>query len=309
MAEVRAFGTAPDGGTGADEAGAARALADRSERRDEHPALGEAVWLDLARPAAGSQGFGAHVSGATEPVGYLRVIARPDGRAELAMTVHPDHRDDDVPGSLLDAGLAHAREVGTHATLWVFGADVDADALAGGRGLRTERELWQMRTPLPVVGGCALPDDVRVETFRPGLDDVEWLTVNARAFAADPDQGTWTADDLANRLAEAWFSAAGFLVARRAGSMVGSCWTKVHPAVPPHEPHRLGEIYVVGVDPVAHGLGLGRALVVAGLEHLHGLGIDVGMLFVDAANAPAVGLYRSLGFVTSRVDRAYGTAW
>jgi ribosomal protein S18 acetylase RimI-like enzyme len=32
------------------------------------------------------------------------------------------------------------------------------------------------------------------------------------------------------------------------------------------------------------------------------------MLFVDASNAPAVGLYRALGFVTSRIDRAYGRA-
>ena len=57
---------------------------------------------------------------------------------------------------------------------------------------------------------------------------------------------------------------------------------------------------------VGQGRGLGRALTVAGLDHLHRRGIDVGMLFVDAGNTPAVGLYRALGFVTSRIDRAYG---
>jgi ribosomal protein S18 acetylase RimI-like enzyme len=30
------------------------------------------------------------------------------------------------------------------------------------------------------------------------------------------------------------------------------------------------------------------------------------MLFVDAANDAAVGLYRALGFTISRTDRAYG---
>ena len=63
---------------------------------------------------------------------------------------------------------------------------------------------------------------------------------------------------------------------------------------------------MIGVDPADQGRGLGRGLVIGGLHHLHGRGIDVGMLFVDAKNAPAVGLYRALGFVTSRIDRAYG---
>jgi mycothiol synthase len=304
VAEVRALPTADP----AAETALARALAERSERRDEHPALGDAVWRDLARPAPGSAGFAADVDG--EPVGYLRALRR-DGDAmelDLAMTVHPDHRDDDVPGRLLDAGIAHARaQHASHVSLWVFGADVDADALAIGRGLEIERELWQMRVPLPVGAPVDLPDGVVLRTFVPGRDDEEWLSVNNRAFVADPDQGGWTRDTLTARLAEDWFDADGFLVADDAGRMAGSCWTKVHPPAPPHEPHALGEIYVVGVDPDDQGRGLGRALTVAGLDDLHRRrGIDVGMLFVDAANAPAVGLYRSLGFVTSRADRSYG---
>jgi len=296
----------------------ARTLAARSERRDEHPALGDDVWRDLRSPARGSAGFSAVPVGAgsdPEPVGYLRVVIRPDDPpgatlATLAMTVHPDHRDDAAPGALLDAGLAHAGSVGaTTARLWTFGADVDADALAAGRGLSVVRELWQMRTLLPVAGTPRLPPGVALTPFVSGADDAEWLALNARAFASDPDQGSWTNADLTTRLGEDWFSPAGFLVARRAGRIVGSCWTKVHPPDPPHEPHALGEIYVIGVDPSAHGEGLGRALVLAGLAHLHRHGIGVGMLFVDAANAPAVSLYRSLGFVTSRIDRAYGTTW
>ncbi len=37
-------------------------------------------------------------------------------------------------------------------------------------------------------------------------------------------------------------------------------------------------------------------------------GAEIGMLFVDAANRAAVGLYESLGFATVRVDRAYERA-
>ncbi|MFP5327502.1 MAG: GNAT family N-acetyltransferase, partial [Acidimicrobiia bacterium] len=49
----------------------------------------------------------------------------------------------------------------------------------------------------------------------------------------------------------------------------------------------------------------GRALVLAGLESLANRGIRVGMLYVDAANRPAVSLYEALGFEVDHVDRAY----
>jgi mycothiol synthase len=290
----------------------ARDLATIAERRDEHPALGDAVWRDLDAPGDRSRGLVA----VDEPdiVGYLRAMTRPDDDRALdfALVVRPDHRDGDVPFLLLDAAIQYARGAGAvSAALWTFGADVDSDALAAAAGLDIQRELWQMRVPLPLAAAPQWPEGIAVRTFAPGADDHAWLTVNNAAFVADPDQGGWTPEILAGRIAEPWFDPAGFLIADdttvAGGSIAGFCWTKVHPAEPPHEPNALGEIYVVGVDPGHQGLGLGRALVLAGLDHLHAVrGVDVGMLFVDAANTPAVGLYRALGFVTSRIDRGYG---
>jgi mycothiol synthase len=67
----------------------------------------------------------------------------------------------------------------------------------------------------------------------------------------------------------------------------------------------MGEIFVIAVDPAFHGRGLGRAMTVAGLQSLHQRGIELGMLYVDAANVPAVSLYYDLGFTLHHVQRAF----
>ncbi len=182
------------------------------------------------------------------------------------------------------------------------------DAVARTAGFTLARTLLQMRRPLPLPegdhGSAAAPPQVRA--FRPGVDDDAWLAVNNRAFAWHPEQSGWTGDDLADRMAEPWFRADGFLLhdaddvdEGSGGTIDAFCWTKIHAD---HDPP-LGEIYVIGVDPCAHGRGLGRALTVAGLDWLAAQGLTVGMLYVEADNDAAVGLYRDLGFTEHLVHR------
>jgi mycothiol synthase len=268
---------------------------------DGHRPLGEHKWLDLVHGGrTGFAGFVAREGTDGRLIGYAQLSRGHDTWA-LELVIRPDHRPPvhDVGSNLLEAALDEVRRLGGgHIHLWVPKPTADTDAMAAASGLGRGRDLYQMRRPLPLED-----DRPKVDTrpFEPGRDEKAWLGVNNRAFASHPEQGGWTLDTLLEREGEPWFDPPGFLLHERDDRLAASCWTKVHRDERP----QLGEIYVISVDPDFQGLGLGRALVLAGLDHLARLGLTVGMLYVDAANETAVSLYRGLGFTVDHVDRAY----
>ncbi len=223
---------------------------------------------------------------------------------------HGDAEDEDSGHREVEIGLlAAARdEIASHGggdlRWWDFDACGDADAVAAAISLRAERSLLQMQIHLPLPSAISQGPDPHALVTRPfevGRDEAAWLEVNSAAFAWHPEQGHWDLATIRLREGEDWFDPKGFLMHERDGRLAGFCWTKLHHDAVPVE----GEIYVVAVHPDFHGLGLGKALTVAGLESIAARGVSTGMLFVDQDNAPAVGLYRSLGFHIRRIDRAY----
>ena len=294
-------------------------LATRVETHTAHAPLSEHQRMVLARHswvsgtgADASQLAAGIVATGSRPatlVGYAQVT-REHRLGEYAVELLVDPEADEEPpvaDALLGAAvrLVEAWGGGT-VRLWVPKASVADDALAGAHGFTPERDLIQMRCPLPLAGpgsgggsdgGRQLP----TRPFRPGVDEEAWLIVNNRAFATHPEQGHWDRATLEEREQEPWFDPEGFLVVESEGRMAGSCWTKVHGLTDPP----MGEIYVIGVDPDFHGRGWGRGLTRAGLDWLAGRGLSVGMLYVDADNTAAVHLYRSMGFSSDHVDRSY----
>jgi len=195
------------------------------------------------------------------------------------------------------------------ATRWEAPWRPALDDTLAQHGWERVRLLHQMRRSLP------LPDDVRAATrdiavaaFR-DEDADGLLLVNNRAFAWHPDQGDWDRSRLAERLAEPWVRTEDLLVHHTDGMVDGFCWTKVHPAVPegaPEGPRELaGEIFVIAADPDTHGTGLGRALTVAGLDHMSAQGLRLGLLYVEADNEAAIALYERLGFRVHHSDAGY----
>jgi mycothiol synthase len=257
--------------------------------------------------AGGRQTFAGLVAwepGHDHPVAYAQVSRGRRSSWALDLAIDPHHRYDAgaIAPELLTASLDLIREEGGgHVHLWVHQPTAAHDEIASSVGLSRGRDLLQLRVPLPLAEPVP---HLALRPFVVGQDEDAWLEVNNRAFEWHAEQGGWTRDDVLAREAEPWFDPAGFLLHEIDSRLAGFCWTKVHPA---HDHgHALGEIYVIAVDPDFGGIGLGRSLVLAGLDHLHRVrGIDTGMLYVDADNEPARKLYDHLGFTTDHVDRAY----
>jgi mycothiol synthase len=250
-------------------------------------------------------------------VGYAHVDTTDEVEGPSAeLVVHPLRRRRGLGRALVGAALVAARQADPRdrLRLWAHGDHPSAGALALSMGFERARVLWQMRRSLYApVPELHPPAGVSLRTFRPGSDDEAWVEINNRAFADHPDQGRWTLADLRVRMSEPWFDPAGFLLAvsDADGRILGFHWTKVHGGRPSdtsadgHQHDPIGEVYVLGVDPDAHGLGLGTTLTVAGLRYLRSRGLDQAMLYVDEANQAAVRLYSRLGFARWTTDVSY----
>jgi mycothiol synthase len=271
------------------ELAAIQRLLAAAAQSDGRAAVSEQGRLALRGPRPGVRHL-LQRDGGAELVGYAQVDAA--GTAELA--VDPARRRQGHGRALAEAAV-DAGATGA----WAHGGHPGARRLAEELGFELVRELRQMRRPLPVEDtGTAFPPGVELRTFRPGADDEAWLALNAAAFAHHPEQGGWTARDLADRLAEPWFDPAGFFLATRGDELVGFHWTKVE--------GDMGEVYVVGVSPSEQGNGLGRALTSVGLRYLgRDRGLGTVLLYVDADNPAAVRVYEKLGFTVYEVDLMY----
>lgn len=308
-----------DWASGAGGADVVRRVAEAAAEADGREALNEAAVLTLrnhgletglvlvaedtrgaARPRTegGSEVHGGRLGG----FAYVHGLSG-GGRPELDLVVAPGSRGQGLGAALVEAVIDAVD--GIPLTAWSHGNHPAAARLAARHGFEAVRELWLMRrragAPLP---DAPVPAGYAVRPFRPGEDDAAFLAVNAEAFADHPEQGRLDQRGLDERTHESWFDPAGFLVGVHEGRLDGFHWTKVHPAADSAAGDRAahGEVYVIGVHPRTQGTGLGRALLAAGLTHLHGQGLDEVVLYVEGDNHGAVRLYERFGFTHAAPD-------
>lgn len=176
------------------------------------------------------------------------------------------------------------------------------DAALADKGFVVVRELAYMTLELPIDS----PEQGGVtRMLRSGDDsrDTESvLAINSAAFSSHREAASLDMTELTDLLDQPGLGPEGFLVMEEDGKLLGFCWTRVHTTGD-------GEIFRIAVSPHAQGRGIGRALVIAGFNHLATEPrVTRGTLWVDLANAAAVNLYRDLGMVNTLVNREFERA-
>lgn len=277
---------------GPDAARAALAFLDRVGADVDAPVVDEAERdrvLELAEgsPTPGHQTALIRRGGVV--LGYLGVRAGGSDTARGDLALAPSEAGASGLAAGLEAAIEFGREGGARRLeVWLRRVDdvVDRAAELGfvvGRRLAVlGRSLEGPPAEAPVPGG------VVIRGSRPD-DEQAIVRLLAEAYAGTAEAG-WDLAAFRARQAYDWFDPADLLVAVDGDDgIAGLHWTK-------RRSDTVGEVYNLAVAPRAQGCGLGRALLTAGLAHLHLRGADEVLLWVDTANEPAVELYRSHGF-------------
>lgn len=275
------------------EEAAGAPLVDQAERQR----LEDAVASD-APLAEHHHGILAHRDGAC--VGYAGVVVPEGDRhgvGDVAFT-HTLERCGDVLRALLEAVDTLVRAHHAHGTqMWIRHATAGDVLAAVAAGYAVERRLAVLGRALPAPPGeqGAAPA-VRIRPSAPA-DAEDVVAVLAAAYRGTAEEG-WDLERFEEHASAGWFRHEDLLLAEDDDGVVGVHWTK-------RRGDGVGEVYNLAVAPRGQGRGLGRQLLDAGLAHLHGVGCDEVVLWVDLANESAVRLYTTAGFHTRWEDIAF----
>jgi len=202
----------------------------------------------------------------------------------LEVALDADERTADHEAASIAAGISTIPSSEAY-SLWVQRPEeiFAAEAL----GHRELRRVLLMGGPFPPA-----PDrfDIDIGTIADTTDDAI-IDIHNRAFSGHREASGMTVERLNEMRALPWYDPAGVVTGFIDGRLLGYCWTKLHP-------NGDGEVYLLAVDPDAHGRGAGEQLATAGYRVLQERGAERATLWVDGDNGPAISLYRRLGLDT-----------
>ncbi|MEO6458695.1 MAG: GNAT family N-acetyltransferase [Chloroflexia bacterium] len=243
-------------------------------------------------------------------VAYAMLHIRPDetnAGAYFNWQVHPDVRESGVEGEILAWATERAREAGREhglpTDLRAFSDQANSYQMAQleRQGFTPARYFFQMRRPLKNGEPVPEPQFPEGYTLRHVASDEDvkgWVDTFNLSFIDHWDFHPATIERRKHRMSAAYYRPdRDLIVVAPDGTFAAFCLCSIDDEHNKRNSVNEGWIDVLGTRRGFRKMGLGRAMLLAGLHKLKENGIDDAMLGVDADNPTgALGLYESAGF-------------
>jgi mycothiol synthase len=257
----------------------------------------DALQMTLAHPAmdAAHNLFFAEV--AAQLVGYAELWhAAGLKRATARVLVHPTWRRKGVGRRLLGLLEGRARAGGgTHMDIQISSEIGGGRAFLEARGFATVHRSWRMvLTQAQAVPLPRWPFGYQPRSFVVGQDERTSMLIENESFQSEWEFLPVELGEIEGFVHSPCFQAEGVIYAVYEEQVVGECWSWIDTEAA----ERHGDVWCLCVHPRHRRRGLGRTLLLAGVQWLRGQGVPSITLFVDGANDRARHLYESVGFVS-----------
>ncbi|MEG4419641.1 GNAT family N-acetyltransferase [Microcoleus sp. LAD1_D5] len=232
----------------------------------------------------------------------------------LWFRVHPDARGGDVEATAIAWGEVRMREVsamrGGRVKLRTYARAEDCDRISvlGSCGFKVDRYFFRMARSLSeAIPEPHFPEGFTLRQFPGEQDAAAWVEMFNQSFIDHWNHHDLTVDKFKHELAKPHYRNDLDLIAvADDGTFVSFCYCEISVEECDRTGRNEGWIACLGTRRGFRKMGLGRAMLLAGLHRLKAAGVATAIVGVDAENSSgAMGLYESAGFHNIRNSISY----
>lgn len=211
-------------------------------------------------------------------------------RVVIDCWLRPEHREKGIGKKLLARANARAKELGArYIHVNVRNDNLIAKGVLRKLGFQFVRRFLELKLDLDAVDRGEMEDAFCGCRHLEEGEEAMLTDIQNRSFTEHWGYNPNTVESITYRMNLSYHFPRDIILACEDGEVTGYCWTEVNE-------ERQGRIYMIGSDPEYRGQGIGKKLLLAGLNYLRSRGVRDVWLSVDSENKVACSLYKSIGF-------------
>ncbi len=211
--------------------------------------------------------------------------------------ISPHIRSSNIETDILDWAERHMRQTENCAAIDTPCRDTDFERVAllerYGFTRQETQTLYMIRSLSEPIPPAVFPEGF---TLRPAAGEQELDAIVALHQEAFGTQNMTRETRRAIMSNPAYIPELDLLLEAPDGTLAAFCYCTIPKEANELSGHNEGEIAIIGTSPAYQKRGLGRAMLLAGLQHLKDFGVETATLGTSSENSGAHSIYFSAGF-------------